>query len=124
MCTVPVKTLLFKTYCSGLYCSGLWGQYRSKTFRKLKLAYNSVYRKLMGLSKTDSISHSMIAHGIDPFPVIHRKFTFSLLKRLSDSENPVLNVLCSWVGYFNSSMYKAWSNTLFLGDKTNTNFGN
>ena len=75
-------------------------------------------------TKRLAISHSMIAHGIDPFPVIHRKFTFSLLKRLSDSENPVLNVLCSWVGYFNSSMYKAWSNTLFLGDKTNTNFGN
>ena len=48
-CTVDVKLLLIKSYCTSFYCGYLWSDYKAKTFSKLKVAFNNVYRRVLGL---------------------------------------------------------------------------
>ena len=39
-CSINVKLVVFKTYCSCLYTSQLWGTCLSRTMNRLKVAYN------------------------------------------------------------------------------------
>ena len=48
-CTVDVKLLLIKSYCTSFYCGYLWSDYKVKTFSKLRVAFNNVYRRVLGL---------------------------------------------------------------------------
>ena len=45
-CTVDVKLLLIKSYCTSFYCGYLWSDYKSMTFSKLRVAFNNVYRRV------------------------------------------------------------------------------
>ena len=42
-CTVDVKLLLIKSYCTSFYCGYLWSDYKSMTFGKLRVAFNNVF---------------------------------------------------------------------------------
>ena len=42
-CTVDVKLLLIKSYCTSFDCGYLWSDYKAKTFSKLRVAFNNVY---------------------------------------------------------------------------------
>ena len=48
-CTVHVKLLSIKSYCASFYCEYLWSNYMSMTFGKLRVAFNNVYRRVLGL---------------------------------------------------------------------------
>ena len=48
-CTVDVKLLLIKSYCTSFYCGYLWSDYKASTFSKLRVAFNIVYRRVLGL---------------------------------------------------------------------------
>ena len=58
-CTVDVKLVLIKSYCTSFYCEYLWSGYKSMTFSKLKVAFNNVYRRVLGLPKWSSASECM-----------------------------------------------------------------
>ena len=50
MCTEKVKIKLFVTYCTQFYCAPLWQFDKSdKIYNKLNVAYNNVFRFLLGL---------------------------------------------------------------------------
>ena len=46
MCSVDVKTKLFRTYCTPLYTAHLWWNFSKANIRKLYVAYNNVYRMM------------------------------------------------------------------------------
>ena len=54
-CTVDVKLLLIKSYCT-FYCGYLWSDYKASTFSKLRVAFNNVYRRVLGLPQWSSAS--------------------------------------------------------------------
>ena len=70
LCSTDVKSRLFNSYCSGLYCAALWGSYRKNTLQKLKVAYNMVFRKMLFLHGSQSVSKCMLNHAVRPFPVM------------------------------------------------------
>ena len=41
-CTVDVKLLLIKSYCTSFYCGYLWSDYKSMTFSKLRVTLINV----------------------------------------------------------------------------------
>ena len=49
-CTVDVKLLLIKSYCTSFYGGYLWFDYKAKTFSKLRVAFNNVYRRVFGIA--------------------------------------------------------------------------
>ena len=84
-CSSDIKTLLFKTYCTGFYGSALWCHYKVKSFNKVRVAYNNIFRIFMGLDRKCSISKAMIDLHVDPFQVVFRKYIVSFIKRLDTS---------------------------------------
>ena len=61
-CTIDVKLLLIKSYCTSFYCGYLWSDYKAKTFSKLRVAFNNVYRRVLGLPTWSSASEMYATH--------------------------------------------------------------
>ena len=61
-CTVDVKLLLIKSYCTSFYCGYLWSDYKASTFSKLRVAFNNVYRLVLGLPQWSSASGMYATH--------------------------------------------------------------
>ena len=49
-CSVNVKIMLFKAYCSCLYDAGIWRHFTITVFNKIKSCYNKCIKILLGLS--------------------------------------------------------------------------
>jgi len=112
-CSEEVKSLLFKTYCTGFYCSPLWSNYKGKTYTKIKVAYNNIFRMFMGLHGQISISKTMIDANIDPFKVVMRKYIVGLSKRLDCCNNVIVNTLYNWLGFQNSNLFNVWCRSAY-----------
>ena len=50
-CSYAVKLQLFKSYCGSMYTAFLWCDFRKRQYRQLEVAYNNVFRRLMGYDK-------------------------------------------------------------------------
>ena len=93
MCTEKVKIKLFITYCSQLYCAHLW-QFREyeKSYRKVKVAYNNVFRFLLRLPRDEqgrpcSASEMFVSRKVKSFQEILRNVVFKFQCRLKLSQN-------------------------------------
>ena len=86
-CSIDVKNQLFRSYISCLYCSALWLKFSTATFSMTRVAYNNVYRALMGISRGygHSISRKYCTNNIDGFEAVLRKMISSLRGRLHKS---------------------------------------
>ena len=107
-CTDSVKASLFKTYLSSLYGSTLWSTFKRKTFSKLKVAYNNVFRYLFRKKRGESVSASMIDLGIDPFNVIYRKFVVGFIKRVTACDNVLVRTLHDWLDFNMCPLQNHW----------------
>ena len=113
-CSDEVKCQLFKTYCSSFYCCQLWSDFNMESSRRLRVAYNRIFRILMKLEKRISMSTTFIEHHVLHSDVIQRKAMFSCMDRISNSDNVILQAIVNSSHYFNSSIFKRWSRNLFL----------
>jgi hypothetical protein len=113
-CDDPVKILLFRMYCSNLYCCQIWCNYSESKINAVKVAYNNVFRKLLGIKKPCSMSELYVRNNIDSFPVLLRKATVNFRSRLYNSSNVLINtVLHSLFFHINSKMYSTWAKRIF-----------
>ena len=71
-CSTDVKCMLFKTYFSSIYGCSMWTSYTKKSLNCVKVAHNSIFRKLLGLKRDASISSEMATCNVNHFKVIHR----------------------------------------------------
>ena len=55
-CSINVKLVVFKTYCSCLYTAQLWGTCLSRTMNRLKVAYNDSLTMVLGIPRYCSAS--------------------------------------------------------------------
>ena len=55
-CSTDVKIALFGSYCTCFYCPFLWTHYKKSTHSKLRVAFNSVYRRILKLPPRSSAS--------------------------------------------------------------------
>ena len=55
-CSVDVKCMLFRSYCTNMYCCPLWFNSTSSSVKKLKASYNGVLRRLLLIVKPYSAS--------------------------------------------------------------------
>ena len=71
-CSDQVKCVLFQTYCTNLYCCPLWSNCTKSSLKKLSTSYNSVLRRLLGISKPYSASEMFVSRGIPTFAELLR----------------------------------------------------
>ena len=120
-CSTEVKCLLFKTFCTSFYCPYLWKDFSSECFRRLKVAYNRIFRHLFNitqynplLSSVTSISHVMVKNNIQTFGAVIRRYIHGFINRLNTCENLIVKgILCS-VFFYSSSLFKHWNKQLYM----------
>ncbi|CAK1587165.1 unnamed protein product [Parnassius mnemosyne] len=92
-CTVEVKLILFKAYCQSLYTCALWVRFTQRAYNTLRIHYNNAFRLLLGLPRYCSASGMFVDAHIDNFSTLIRKKTASLMHRVHESANSILNVI-------------------------------
>ena len=79
-CTVDVKLLLIKSYYTSFYCGYLWSDYKASTFSKLRVVFNNVYRRVLGLPQCHSASGMYTTHNIEKFEALLRKILYGFVQ--------------------------------------------
>ena len=105
--------------CSNQYCLnyvGVSAQYftvlisghnKKTTFSKIRVAYNNVYRKILGVSRPASASGIFVSNDIPNFEAFLRKSIYSFTTRLSSSSNKLIGAIeQSWI--MKSLVWKTW----------------
>ena len=92
-CSADVKKSLFISYCSTMYCSHLWVNRSNVMYHKIRVAYNNVFRRLLGYSKRDSASHMFVSNHIDNFETLYRKNVYNFMQRLTCVNNLIVSTL-------------------------------
>lgn len=115
MCNQDVKLELFRAYCSNIYLGQLWCQYKKSSYRKLKVAYNNVFRALLNIPRGNSMSYFYVRTNTDCFDVVMRKSLYSFYKRIMNSSNKLVCTVTS-SAYFTSlsKVFKQWNKLLFM----------
>lgn len=113
-CSDHVKAQLFKSFCTNLYCSELWQTYKASTYKQLTVAYNNVFRYLYGIKGPHSISQILVNRGVVTFGVLIRKAVFSLVSRISASDNILIRTLYESMYFtYHSGLFKKWQSVLY-----------
>ena len=103
-CSLSVKSRLFATYITNIYCCQLWCDYKMKSFKDCKVAYNNVFRRFFHVPRhvdgvTVSVSEAQRQMDVPTFDDIVGRLGQSLYRRLSNSTNSII------MRVVNSNMY-------------------
>ena len=116
-----VKIQLFKTYCYPLYCAALWCNFRAASLRRLRVAYNAIFRRLLGVRLWDpeeerlgSMSALFVQAGVRSFQELHRFVAYSCMQRIAHSENSFLQCLMNSDARIASRQWTFWESTIEL----------
>ena len=90
-CSEEVKCFLFRSFCYQLYTCALWSRHKKSTLNRIKVCYNKILRRLMGLPPWCSARHMFVSLGVRSFQETHRYVAYSLFERISCSSNEVLS---------------------------------
>ena len=80
-CSKSVLIKLCRSFCTTFYCPYFWAVHKKATFSKIRVAYNNVYRKLLGLCRRSS-AEMFVMNNISNFEALIRKSNFSFKTRL------------------------------------------
>ena len=86
-CSIDIKLLLFRSYYTPSYCSHLWINFNKATYNKLRVAYNNVYRRILGYSRRDSASNMCVTNRIDNFDTLIKKNVYNFPSRVQSILN-------------------------------------
>ena len=108
----PVLLELCRSFCTIFYCPYFWTNYKKTTLSKIRVAYNNVYRKILGVSRRSSASAMFVTNDIPNFEAFFRKSIYSFTTRISFSSN---NLICaikqSWV---TKTIWKMWEEKMYI----------
>ena len=111
-CSKPVLLELCRSFCAVFYCPYFWTNYMKTTFSKIRVAYNNVYRKILGVTRRSSASAMFVTNDIPNFEAFLRKSIYSLTSRISFTHN---NLICaieqSWVM---KTIWKMWEDKMYI----------
>ena len=112
-CSKPVLLELCRSFCTVFYCPYFWTQYKKTTFSKIRVAYNNVYRKILGVSRRASASGMFVSNDIPNFEAFLRKSIYSLTTRLLSSSNKLICAIeQSWI--MKSVIWKTWEEKMYI----------
>ena len=113
-CSRNVKIQLFKTYCYNLYNCQLWCSYTCALWKRMKVAYNNVFRRLLDIKRGGSVSHEYVNANVNGFDTVLRKSMWSMYTRLLKSDNVLIKNIISSTYFLNSSnLLRKWKSCLY-----------
>jgi hypothetical protein len=111
-CSYEVKKYIFNTYFGNIYCISLWLPVNKNVLKSVQVAYNDAFRILFGYNRQCSASGMFCENGVTDFVGIQRRAAYSLLKRISRSDNPILHRIFNSRTLIDSSLYQTWTTLL------------
>ena len=112
--TAPYSIKLVQSYCMNMYGGALWSTYFEYEINKLRVAYNQMYRRILGYCSRDSASLMFAHHGIMDFNSFYRKQIYCFKTRLLCSDNYVLTAVSTGVLMWNTPTWRRWSKLLYV----------
>ena len=113
-CSDQVKCVLFQTYCTNLYCCQLWFNSTKSSLKKLSTSYNSVLRRLLGISKPYSASKMFVSRGIPTFAELLRTSIYRFAQRIEHSSNRIISATLLPLMHISSPIRKWWNCILYV----------
>ena len=114
-CSKKVKLLLIESYCCTFYCGSLWTVYSNTALHKLNVAYNNVFRKVLGYRSRDSASTMFVLNHVDTFNARIRKSCYSFRQRVLQADNTMISHINDNMSVKSSYMWQRWQNILTIG---------
>ncbi len=111
-CSIDVKLLLLQAYCLPSYCSHHWIRYKKSTYTKLRVAYNKVYRRILGYTRRDSASEMFVSNSLQNFDALFRKNVHNFHCRVQYIGNILVKVVYNTITLVNNAMWIKWMSTL------------
>ena len=96
-----------------MYCSHLWVQYNKCTYSKLRVAFNNVYRLILGFNRSDSASHMYVSNGLDNVDTVLRKNVYGFMQRVCNIKNDIVRSIVSCAMTMNNGMWSNWMHLLY-----------
>ena len=112
-CTDEVKCQLFKSFCSNIYCSPLWNLFKKESMRRLKVAYNRIFRILLELEPRLSMSSAFVQRSMDSFTVLLRKAIVGFKQRLSETCNSLVKTILNSLYFISCTLSKSWDKNIY-----------
>ena len=112
-CSMYVKCYLFKTFCYSLYCAALWANFRKSTLYRLKVCYNNIMRRLVGVPQWESARNMFVTLGVRSLDENLRYSAFSCKKLVELSNNNILCIINSSDAALLSQIRNNWIKLLY-----------
>ena len=112
-CSYAVKLQLFMSYCGSMYTAFLWCDFTKRKYRQLEVAYNNVFRKLMGYYKYCRASGMFVENRTDAFDACVRKLAYGFRERLDISDNPLIETVINNSARRSSKLLLLWEDYLY-----------
>jgi len=81
-CSEDVKCCLLGTYCLQIYYCLLWSRYKKYTLSRLRVTYNNITRRLMGLPSCCIASSMFLNLNVNGLQEVLRLVTYRLVTRI------------------------------------------
>ena len=104
---IPCKITAVEAYI-------LWCNYTVKQYREIQVAYNYVFRRLMGYEKFCSASGMFVANRSDNFDTRIRRLVYGFYQRLIVSENSLVKCVVNSSAWLSSKLYANWNKCLYV----------
>ena len=113
LCSIEVKTTLFRSYCSSFYTAQLWTKYSQNIINKLCIAYHNTLKLFIGVNKREHTRPICVSLNVKYCPALIRNLVFRFMNRLLLSNNMLIKVLCESSCFYRSTMWKHWRSLLY-----------
>ena len=112
-CSYAVKLQLFMSYCGSMYTAFLWCDFTKRQYQQLEVAYNNVFRRLMGYDKCCSASGMFVENTTDGFDARARKLVYGFRERLDMSENSLIETVINCSAWRSSKLLQLWEGYVY-----------
>ena len=113
MCSIEVKTTLFRSYVSSFYSAQLWTNYSQTVINKLYIAYHNTLKLLIGVNKREHTRPICVGLNVKYCPALMRNLIYKFMQRLSAAENIMVKNVCDTSLFYISPMWKHWRSLLY-----------
>ena len=113
MCSIEVKVVLFKTYCTPLYTAHLWTNYSNLALKNFYIAYHNVMKLFIGLPKREHNRPQCVKYDIPHGTALLRNLIYKFICRLYKSQNKILYVIARSDCLYESLIRKKWRSLLY-----------
>ena len=118
VCSYTVKLLLFMSCCGSLYTQSIWCKYTKRQYHQMEVAYDNVFRRLLGYDRFSSVSKMSVESGVDNFETRVRILIYGFPERLNASRNGLVICLMNSVACSSSELRQKWENVYICNQQS------